>query len=85
MHHGLLSGKRIFISGDAETADTLCKTKNLDLLIGPVWVIQDAKKRNLKIDTKKIIIGHLRITDKATTDQKDKIFIPTQNQKFELK
>jgi L-ascorbate metabolism protein UlaG (beta-lactamase superfamily) len=79
------NSKRIFISGDAETADTLCKLKNLDLLIGPVWVIQDAQKRNLKIDSKKIIISHLRTTDKATTDQKDKIFIPAQNQKFELK
>jgi len=78
------NGKRIFISGDAETADTVCKIKNLDLVIAPYWVFTDASSRNLKIDTKKVIICHHRTRDQITT-QDEKIIIPIQNQRIELK
>lgn len=77
-------GKRIFISGDAETADTLCAMKNLDLVIAPYWVIMDASTRNLKIDTRKIIICHHRTRDQITTKD-EKIIIPLQNQQVELR
>jgi L-ascorbate metabolism protein UlaG (beta-lactamase superfamily) len=77
-------GKRIFISGDAETADTLCKMKNLDLVIAPAWVIMDANKRNLKIDTRKIIICHQRSQEGINNKNPDKIIVPIQNQKIEI-
>ena len=79
------NGKRIFISGDAEIADTVCKMRNLDLVIAPTWLIMDANKRNLKIDTKKIIICHLRSQQIINNQNPEKIIVLTQNQKFELK
>ncbi|MCX6305037.1 MAG: hypothetical protein NT040_08720 [Bacteroidetes bacterium] len=79
------NNKRIFISGDAETADTLCQKKNLDLVIGPAWVVRDANKRNMKIDTKKIIICHHRSQETINNQNKEKITIPVQNQWIELK
>jgi len=79
------NGRRIFISGDAETCDTACSLKNLDLVIGPVWLIQDSKKRGLKIDTKKIIISHHRNSDLFDNQSKDLIVIPTQGQTVSLK
>jgi L-ascorbate metabolism protein UlaG (beta-lactamase superfamily) len=78
------NGKRIFISGDAETCDTVCKMKNLDLVIAPYWVFTDARSRQMKIDTKKVILCHHRTRDEITT-QDEKITIPVQNQKIELK
>ncbi|MCK9617717.1 MAG: MBL fold metallo-hydrolase [Lentimicrobiaceae bacterium] len=78
------NGKRIYISGDAETADNVCKMKNIDLVITPYWVIMDAFNRNLKIDTKKIILCHHKTRDNITTED-EKIIIPSQNQKIELK
>jgi L-ascorbate metabolism protein UlaG (beta-lactamase superfamily) len=79
------NSKRIFISGDAETADTICKIKNLDLVICPYWIIKDAQSRNLTLDTKQFILCHLRTNDPITTDNPEKIIIPKQNQKIELK
>jgi L-ascorbate metabolism protein UlaG (beta-lactamase superfamily) len=79
------NGRRIFISGDAETSDTLCTIKNLDLVIGPAWLVQDANKRNLKIDTKKIVICHHRSQQIIDNRNKEKITVPVQNQKIEIK
>ncbi len=76
-------GKRIFISGDAENADTLVKMKDLDLVFAPYWVLLDANNRNLKIDSKKIIVYHLRNGDKITSGN-EKIIISKQYQEFEL-
>ena len=79
------NGKRIFISGDAETADTICTMKNLDLVIAPAWLIRDANRRNLKIDTKKIILCHHRSQEIIDNRNKEKIVVPVQNQRIELK
>jgi L-ascorbate metabolism protein UlaG (beta-lactamase superfamily) len=79
------NGKRIYISGDAVSADTVCTLKDLDLVIAPAWLIRDANNRSLKIDTKKVIICHHRSQENIENRSKDKILIPTQNQTVELK
>jgi L-ascorbate metabolism protein UlaG (beta-lactamase superfamily) len=71
---------RIYLSGDTETADKLCEMKNLDLVIAPTWVIHDARNRDLKIDTKKILLCHHRSKEKINNQSPDKIIIPVQNQ-----
>ena len=78
------NNKKIFISGDTETADIICKIKNLDLVFAPSWLINDAYNRNLKIDTKKIILCHHR-SQEIIDNRNEKIIVPSQNQKFELK
>jgi len=75
--------KRIFISGDTHEADTLASVKNLDLVFAAPWVMYDAMNKNFKIDTKKIILYHLRSTENIPVES-DKIIILQQNQKFVL-
>jgi hypothetical protein len=77
------NNKRIFISGDAYLSDTLVSLKNLDLVFAAPWVLTDAYDRDLKIDTKKIILYHHRNVESVTVES-DKIIVPEQNQEFEL-
>lgn len=63
--------KRIFISGDTESAETLKSISNIDWLFAPVWLLMDAKKQNIKIDAKKIGLYHIGQKDSInTTDPK---------------
>jgi hypothetical protein len=52
-------GKRIFLSGDTETADTIGEVKDLDWAFIPLWIQHDAKDRNITIDSKMKAIYHL--------------------------
>jgi len=78
------NNKRIFLSGDTETADRLCTMHDLDLVIAPTWAIQDANSRDLKIDTKKIIICHHRSREKIDNQSPKKIIVPEQNQNITM-
>ncbi len=54
-HHSYLitwHGKRIFLSGDTESADLISTVKEMDWAFIPYWIMLDAKERGLKIDTK---------------------------------
>ena len=53
--------KRIFISGETENADKVAKVNNIDWLFAPVWILTDAKEKNLKIDAENIA-GLQRLT-----------------------
>lgn len=77
------NNKRIFISGDAEMADTIATIKNIDLVFAPYWLLHDAKDRNIKIDTEKIILYHHRSVG-SINNQSDIVIVPEQNQTFEL-
>lgn len=59
--------KRIFISGDTENADTVAKIKNIDWLFAPVWLLTDAKEKNLKLNADKIALYHIGPNDNITT------------------
>jgi hypothetical protein len=77
------NNKRIFISGDTHEADTLATLKNLDLVFAAPWEMYDAMDKGFKIDSKKIILYHLRSGENIPVDS-DKIIILKQNQKFVL-
>jgi len=78
------NGKRIFISGDATSADVISQIKNLDLVIAPTWLLHDASGKNISIDTKKVILSHLRSEEKVTNQNPEKIIVPLQHQTFIL-
>lgn len=59
--------KRLFISGDTEKADTVATVHQIDWLFAPVWLIIDAKNKQLKIDATKIAVYHIGQKDKVTT------------------
>jgi ribonuclease BN (tRNA processing enzyme) len=75
--------KRIFISGDTHISDTLASVKNLDLVFAAPWLMYDAMDKNFKIDSKKIILYHLRSGENIPVNS-NKIMILQQNQKLEL-
>jgi len=52
-------GKRIFLSGDTETAEIIASVKNINWAFVPTWIILDSKEKNLKIDTEKFGVYHL--------------------------
>ena len=52
-------GKRIFISGDTESAETIGKVKNIDWAFVPYWILYDAKENNIEIDAKMRALYHL--------------------------
>lgn len=59
--------KRIFISGDTESADTVAKISKMDWLFAPAWLLTDAKEKNIKLDTEKIGLYHIGPKDQSTT------------------
>jgi L-ascorbate metabolism protein UlaG (beta-lactamase superfamily) len=59
--------KRIFISGDTESADTVAKINKIDWLFAPSWLIMDAKDKNIKIDAEKIGLYHIGPKDQITS------------------
>lgn len=58
-------GKKIFISGDTESAMTISEIKDIDWAFVPAWIIKDAFITNdYEIDTKMFGIYHIGIKDK---------------------
>jgi hypothetical protein len=70
--------KEIYISGDTENAETIGKIKNIDWAFVPAWLLNDAKKGNIKIDAKKIGLYHIGQGDKITNSSPDKILLLSQ-------
>lgn len=52
-------GKKIYISGDCETADTILTMTDLDWAFVPTWIVVDAIEKEKEIDAKLIGIYHL--------------------------
>lgn len=68
-------GKKIYFSGDTETAETIAGVKEIDWAFVPYWIMLDAKEKNLKIDAAMIGIYHLYPDQKITTSSPEKIKI----------
>jgi len=52
-------GKKIFLSGDTENADTIGEMTDLDWAFLPAWLVVDSKEKDIKIDTKMFGIYHI--------------------------
>ncbi|WP_323789794.1 hypothetical protein [Psychroserpens sp.] len=51
--------KKIFLSGDTESAETIGTIKNMDWAFVPYWILLDAKENDIKIDTNMFGVYHL--------------------------
>ncbi|MFK7781475.1 MBL fold metallo-hydrolase [Psychroserpens sp.] len=51
--------KKIYLSGDTESAKTIGTIKNIDWAFVPYWIFLDAKENEIKIDTKMFGLYHL--------------------------
>ena len=67
-------GKRIFISGDTENVETIAAIKHIDYAFIPVWLLIDAKEKQIKLKEiiQQIVIYHIGPRDKITSDPDDK-------------
>jgi len=52
-------GKKIYLSGDTEHAETIITMKNLDWAFIPAWLVKNIVEDGKDIDTKKIGIYHI--------------------------
>lgn len=68
-------GKRIYLSGDTETAETIATVKEINWAFVPYWILYDAKEKNLKIDTEKFGIYHLYPDQKVNNSTPEKIVL----------
>ena len=51
--------KKIFLSGDTESAETIGTVKNIDWAFVPYWILLDAKENDIKIDAEMFGVYHL--------------------------
>lgn len=61
-------GKKIFLSGDTEHADTIALQKDLDWAFVPAWLLIDAVNKKIKINATDVGIYHLSAGDRITID-----------------
>lgn len=52
-------GKRIFLSGDTESAATIGLIKDIDWAFIPYWILLDSKEKNISLDVINKVIYHL--------------------------
>lgn len=61
-HYSLLitwHGKRFFLSGDTEHAETIGGITNMDWAFIPAWLVLDVNEKKIKLDTKMVGIYHI--------------------------
>lgn len=66
-------GKKIFLSGDTEYAETIASEKNIDIAFVPYWILLDATRKELKIDTKKFAVYHLYPNQKVNNSSPERV------------
>lgn len=68
-------GKRIYISGDTESCDTIAKQHGIDWAFVPSWILTDAQEKKIKIDAKKFALYHLYPLQKVDNETPDRIML----------
>lgn len=71
-------GKKIFLSGDTEHAETIGGIKDLDWAFVPTWLILDAREKGIEIDTEMIGVYHIGPGDKVTSSRSDILLLDKQ-------
>lgn len=68
-------GKKIYISGDTESCDTIAKQHGIDYAFVPSWILTDAQEKKIKIDAKKFALYHLYPFEKVDNETPDRIML----------
>ena len=77
-------GKKIYLSGDAESADTLAGVKDIDWAFVPAWLMVDVVEKDIKPDVKKIAIYHIGPRDTVNITGDKIIMLKKQGEVFSL-
>ena len=64
--------KKIFLSGDTESAETIGKLSNIDWAFVPSWIILDSYDKDIKIDSEQFGVYHLYPNEKISNDNPEK-------------
>lgn len=65
--------KKIYFSGDTESAVTIANVEQIDWAFIPTWIWMDAKENNLQINATKIAIYHLYPNQSVINSMPEKI------------
>lgn len=68
-------GKRIFLSGDTESAETIGEIKKMDIAFLPTWILNDAHEKKITIDANKIGVYHLYPTEEVVGNLPEHLII----------
>lgn len=66
-------GKKIYFSGDTETAETIKNVTEIDWAFVPYWILMDAKEKNISLDLKMVGVYHLYPNQKVSGQIPEKI------------
>jgi L-ascorbate metabolism protein UlaG (beta-lactamase superfamily) len=77
-------GKRLYFSGDTESADSLLAAKNLDVAFVSPWQYQAARRTGELIDAEQIVIYHHRPGDQVAGCS-SRCVAPRQGDTIEIK
>ena len=86
-HHSYLitwHGKRIYLNGDTEKAETVGQVQTMDIAFVPGWIMIDAKEKNIKIDAPRVAVYHLYPNQKVTADNPKITLLQRQGDVLEL-
>ena len=62
-------GKKIYLSGDTESAKTIGSISGIDWAFVPPWILDSAKENDIKIDAKMIGVYHLYPSEIASAKE----------------
>lgn len=77
-------GKRIYLNGDTEKAETVGQVQAMDIAFVPGWIMIDAEEKNIKIHTERFAVYHLYPNQKVTTDNPKITLLQRQGEVLEL-
>jgi|SRR5690554_4950978 len=60
--------KKIYLSGDTESAETIASVKGIDWAFIPAWIFLDARENNIEIDTKMFAMYHIGPKDNISIE-----------------
>lgn len=73
-------GKKIFLSGDTESADTILDIKDMDWAFVPAWLVVEIVDSGRKFDTKMIGIYHIGPKDNIEISGPRSLMLKTQGE-----
>ncbi len=73
-------GKRIYISGDAESTETIAGMDSLDIAFVPKWIMLEAHEQGITLKSERFAIYHFYPKEKPTTENPEIQLLITQGE-----
>lgn len=77
-------GKRIFLSGDTESADTIAGISDIDWAFVPAWLLRNAQRDGLEIKANMLGIYHIGPRDVINITGKNVVMLKKQGEVFSI-